>query len=720
MAFLPAADYNAKSFLPVLARSLRMKRVLSLALLFGAASAAPPPAADGVIQPPLSDRIVAYQIDVRLDPKEQLLDGKEALTWRNASAVPQQTLWFHLYWNAFKNERTTMIREAHGRFRQEFDKPKKEEWGYSDVTAIAVKGGADLKPTLKFQSPDDQNPDDQTVFTVTLPEPVAPGASVTLDIAWKAHFPKVIARAGYLQDFFMAGQWFPKIGVLEVPPTRGVTAPRWNCHQYHAFTEFYADFGSYDVKVTAPKAFVVGATGEKTAQTENADGTTTRRFHQDDVHDFSWTAWPEYQEMEEMFDEPGLPKVRVTVLYSPESAAGRDQFMASAKASLKHYGQWWFPYPYSHLTVVDVPSAAGEAGGMEYPTLITVTGSRHPLEPKDYGIWNVTAHEFGHQYWYGMLASNEFEESWLDEGMNSYGTGKLAMAEDVPLSLGMVMPRSLRRALAIGAGPFREDDLARTTAGMPRASPIVRVGYTFKDFGDYGFNSYTRTQATLDMLERMIGPEAMGKVMRTYSNRWKFKHPRTEDFFAVVNEVAGKDYGWFFSEFFHGTERLDYSVSAPSCEAVEPDNDAGWFEDEKGVRRYQEGKNVFEAAKAEAEKAKEQKDDKDDARKKKPFRCKVMVERTWGAQVPVELRITLADDSVQERSWDGKERWKRFELVGPKVKQVELDPHRKLFLEADPANDSWVEESDSRVSTRWSALATVFVQALGSLASLFV
>ena len=130
--------------------------------------------------------------------------------------------------------------------------------------------------------------------------------------------PKLAARTGVFGKYTLFGQWFPKIGVLEVPPQRGVRAPSWNCHQFHANTEFYADFGSYDAALTVPRTMVVGATGVRTGRTENPDGTVTHRFHQDDVIDFAWTAWEGAVEVSDVFRSEGLPEVALTVLVPPE------------------------------------------------------------------------------------------------------------------------------------------------------------------------------------------------------------------------------------------------------------------------------------------------------------------------------------------------------------------------------------------------------------------
>ncbi len=162
----------------------------------------------------------------------------------------------------------------------------------------------DLTKQMKFVSPDDGNPDDKTVFQVKLPRPVAPGQDVVFKIKFKATFPEVIARTGYKRTFLLAGQWFPKVGVW--------WHGQWNCHQFHAMTEFFADFGTFDVKVTLPKDYVIGATGVQVSDQDNGNGTKTVGFHAEDVHDFAWTADPNFKVINDTFNgSVGQVKIRL-------------------------------------------------------------------------------------------------------------------------------------------------------------------------------------------------------------------------------------------------------------------------------------------------------------------------------------------------------------------------------------------------------------------------
>ncbi|WP_375771565.1 M1 family metallopeptidase [Archangium gephyra] len=694
-----------------------MTRVLSLLLLvqFPALAAEPPapPVFDTqgrTLGPPLSERVTGYEIDARLDPATHALTGQETITWRNRSGEPQATLWFHLYWNAFKNDRSTFYREAKvmGGVRDEdasspdFPEREPDEWGYSNVKALRVKGGADLLPTLRFEHPDDDNAEDQTVFTVTLPEPVPPGGGVTLELQWEARVPKVIARAGRSDSgFYLMGQWFPKLGVLEVPPEGGATSPRWNCHQYHSASEFYADFGTYDVRVTVPRTMKVGATGVLVERRENPDGTHTLRYHQDDVHDFAWTASERFEVLEDVFRSPGLPEVGLTVLLDPKHHRSGPQLLAATKASLEHYGRWWSPWPYPHLTVVAPPTDGTAAGGMEYPTFITAVGRAEPGEPRDFLIWQTVAHEFGHNYWQGLLASNEFEEPWLDEGVNSYGTYKLCLAENVRVNPADFFPHPLRGLVGpLFAQDWDERERMRGMSGPRENSPIIQAAWKYRTKGDYFRNSYGRTQVTLFALEQWVGEETMARILRTYVERWKFRHPRGEDFFAVANEVSGQDLGWFFDTFFRGTGTLDYAVDSLSCE--KPAGKKGFFDDGQGgllrVEREPRGPAKDEAVN----------------------RCEVQVSRRGDIRLPVDVKVTFEDGSSRVERWDGQERWRHLYVErtgeGSGIQQVELQGIN--VLDTHPANDSRTKKLSGHVAVSLFGWTTYVGQMFSTVASL--
>ena len=658
--------------------------------------------------PAAADRIVDYRISVTLDATRKELTGKERLIWRNPSADPVADLRFHFYLNAFRNTKSTFYKESGGRLRG--DVMARDSWGWIDVTSVKLADGTDLKSAMTFEHPDDDNVDDRTVVRVALPQPVAPGASIALDIEFTAKLPQVFARTGYRRNFFLVGQWFPKVGVYEPAGTRGRTAGGWNCHQFHANTEFYADYGHYLVDFTVPSSFVVGATGERKNRVENAGGTTTYTYEQADVHDFAWTADPNYVEIKGTFsaandvtaaeyaatakllgrtlEEVRLSDVEVIVLMQPARAGQAERYLQAAKLGLKYFGLWYGRYPYRTLTVVDPAPGAGGAGGMEYPTFITA-GSSWLLNFWPFsgvrGQEAVTVHEFGHQFWYGLVGNNEFEEAWLDEGINSYSSGKV-------MELGYGRDTSLGSILGLG---LAEIDIVRIQNGPNFKYDRVRQpAWSYMNNGAYGFYSYQKPEILLRTLENYLGEQTMARIMRTYHERWRFRHPSSDDFYAVANEVAGQDLTWFFRQAVEAPPVLDYDIGSVSS------------------LRLNDPRGVFDAAKAAGEKSgAETGQAAADTKKPELYQTTVVVRRRGEFVFPVDIAFKFEGMPVERTRWDGRDPWKRYGFVRPeRLEWADVDPDRHIVLDVDWLNNARRVEPDSRVAAKWTARWMFWVQ----------
>jgi len=380
----------ARAPLAVLAASLSLAPAPAAA----PALAAPPPDdarydSDASL-PAHADPVVDYELRASLDPQRHTLHGEGTIRWTNKSSVAVRELWVHLYLNAFKNQRSTFLTEPIGGFR---GSEPVNDWGAIDVQLLVLRsesGSEDLWSHVELRRADSE---DETDARVPLPRDVAPNETITLDVAWDDKIPTVVERTGYLGSFHMLGQWFPKIARLEPDG-------RWAHFAFHHLAEFYADFGTYDVTLDVPEAFLIGATGPA-IDTRVVGGRRIERHVQTDVHDFAWTAWDQWQTQSETIDG-----VRVTILYPPNYRVDAQRELRSMRFSLPHFNARYGRYPYEVLTLVHPPDRAREAGGMEYPTLIT-TGGPWYGPPGIFQIEAVTVHEYGHQYFYGLLASNE-------------------------------------------------------------------------------------------------------------------------------------------------------------------------------------------------------------------------------------------------------------------------------------------------------------------------
>ena len=234
-------------------------------------------------------KVVDYAIHVSLDPETKLVDGTESLRWTNPSGDRVDSLKFHLYWNAFRNNLSTFFKESGGKLRSDKADTEKGWVHRRHLDVVGRAGPQEGVPLRVARRRERRGPDGPFV---ALPRAVEAGETITLQIGWKAKAPGLRARR-YVRDFFMMGQWFPKIGVYELA---GPPPPRpggWNCHQYHANSEFYADWGDYKVAITVPAKFVVGSAGALVSETK-AGKTKTLTFEQKAIHDFAWTCDPRY------------------------------------------------------------------------------------------------------------------------------------------------------------------------------------------------------------------------------------------------------------------------------------------------------------------------------------------------------------------------------------------------------------------------------------------
>lgn len=677
-----------------------MKRAVSL-LLFVLLAAAP---AIGQSLPEKSDQVVQYRISVSLDPVKHQLTGKETLTWRNPSTTDAvSALPFHLYLNAFKNTKSTFIKESGGQLRGA--EMAKDGWGWIDIVSISTASGVDLKPTLAFVQPDDGNRDDQTVVQATVPEAVPPGGTVTLEIAFVSKLPQVFARTGYKDDFYLVGQWFPKLGVYEPAGMRGRETGGWNCHQFHSTSEFYADFGSYAVDITVPSSYVLGATGERKQERKNANGTTTYTYEQADIHDFAWTADPDFVAVKARFsasadvtpaeyariatllgrtvDDVKLSDVDITVLLQPDHRPQAQRHIDAAKAGLKWFGLWYGRYPYKTLTVVDPAPGAAGAGGMEYPTFITAGSAwlfnYWPFD-KIRLVEEVTVHEFGHQFWYAMVGSNEFEEAWLDEGLNTYSTSK-AMVAAYGADATMVEFLGYRMG---------DQDMTRASNDpAARYNRILARAWEYTPSSAYSFYSYSKPALVLSTLEGYVGEQTMARVMRAYHERWRFRHPRSEDFFAVVNEVTGQDWTWYFDQVVRGTEIVDYDIDTAR---TRPINTAQGVFDGPGGR------------KTVSEKDAASKDEEAARARKQTYESTVVVRRSGGVALPVEVAFKFEGKPVERLRWDGRAPTKTFRFERPeKLKWADVDPDRKILLDVNWVNNGRRIEPNLRPAASWTA-----------------
>ena len=658
---------------------MRVAVVLAAALL---AAPAIVRAADDEVA--LSPRIANYEMDVRLDVESKLLHATQVLTWHNKTNTSTGELRYHLYYNGWRNDRSSWFRGGRG-VVDDLSHVRDDEWAYSQVEKIELldEDGtvvADLTDAAEFIAPDDGNPDDRSVLAVALPSPIGPGATARVRLRFTAKVPRTFARTGFRGDYFFLAQWFPKIGVFEAP--RGGRA-EWNCHQFIQ-TEFYADFGNYDVRLTVPAGWVVGATGRETERQENGDGTVTHRYVQADVHDFAWTTSPHFAVYERRFEHDALPDVDMRLLLMPDHAEMKARYFAATEAALKYYGQWWGPYPYDHVTVVD-PAYKSRTGGMEYPTLFT--GGTRWISPRlRRSPEGVTVHEAGHQFFYGIMANNEYEHAWLDEGFNTYSTTRV-MQTAFPEHA--YTKRYFDDFISI---PFPDIVTADRTDGADKypgvESELKRDSMRHLSWktGPYGYriNAYDKPAMMLRSLENFLGWQLFQQVVSTYFARHAFKHPRPEDFFAVAEHITGLELDWFFASAYEQAHVYDYAVGEVVSRRI---GTARGFDDQLARGDGGGHSDDYES---------------------------VVHVRRWGEGVyPVTVEVVFDDGMRKLERWDGRDRWARFKYRREsKVKRVRVDPDRQLVLDINATNNGWLRDAPAgSAATKWASKWMVYVQA---------
>jgi hypothetical protein len=509
-------------------------------------------------EPALSERTVHYDIHVYLDEKEMKLIGRQLVVWTHPGRLPVHEVYFHAYPNAFESKKTSFMRESGGKLRQ--DKMPKGGYGHMNIGRIVYsrypagqtekasqensRTSWELSNSSHYVQPDDGNRHDRTLLRVDLPEPVQPGEQAVFAIDFTVKLPFAFARMGVVDDFVMAGQWFPKLSAFETEGRRGRAREGWNAHQYHGNSEFYADFGTYRVTMDVPHDYIVAATGIAVGEPRQHENRSLHRFIAYDVHDFAWAASPHFVVEEHTVRQQNGDPVRLLLYLDPDHAHLRDRYIKAASTALKRFGEWMGPYPYPTLSVVVPPKGGNGAGGMEYPALITAWAAEK--SDPGYELERVVIHEIGHQYFYGILANNEFEEAWLDEAFTSY-----------------VEDRVMREEYKVYSPAPVEAGFVTTPA------PLAQNAWEYQDHGHYADNVYVRGKLVLREIEKRIGTELMDQALKQYYKHWKFKHPSTQDFQQVLEWISGESWDDFFRTFIYGGAMTDYAIVSVQSQIVQ-------------------------------------------------------------------------------------------------------------------------------------------------------
>jgi hypothetical protein len=504
---------------------------------------------------------VNYTIQVQLDESNKLLRGFEKMEYINRSPDTLQYIFMHLWPNAYKNDKTAFNKQQVENGKLDFYLSEKRDRGFIDSLSFTVNGKQVALSEYNNQ------PD---VVMITLPEPLLPGKRIDISTPFRVVIPKVFSRLGFGKDNYQISQWYPKPAVYD---RKG-----WHPMPYLDQGEFYSEYGRFDVSITVPANYVVAATGNVEQKNEMqfwekrippADSakasafikkidtlyevesnTKTLRFVEDNIHDFAWFASKKYLVDTATATLPSGKKVACYSYYLPKQYKlykGSAQYTAKTVEYLsKKVGE----YPYQQASVVDGTLLAG--GGMEYPTITVIgnVGSAATLK-------TVILHEVGHNWFYGILGSNERDHPWMDEGMNSYYENN--MDEAIAMNT-KEASSSVGNALTISSNNNAMEKLTYlATATINLDQPCDAPSDSYLPI-NYGGVVYQKTAYMMAYLASYLGESTFDNVMQTYFSQWKFKHPYPEDFSAIAEQVSGKDLSWFFQDGLQSTKKIDFRL----------------------------------------------------------------------------------------------------------------------------------------------------------------
>lgn len=450
---------------------------------------------------PRTSRNVGYRVSARLDTDTHMITGKQEVFLLNSSNAPIGTVQLHLYLNAFSSNHTAMSHGI-GQLRRMLNVPvNRHTIGYCRL----------LQVRANFNDVTDQIEIDETVATITLPYVIQPGESILLEMKFQTKLPRIVMRSGYADSFHMLAQWYPKLGMLTEDGS-------WDCPPYGPNGEFFAPFAVYDVTLDIPENFRIAATGSRVS-VQPTDGRKNVQFYAEDVHDFAAAIWDRFQILQRT-----VAGTELFVYYPPGHERLAERQMQALKGAFNWYADHIGPYPHPHYSLIDVPFCGIAAGGMEYP--MVGTGFALKVFPEWFRLPEETAiHEFSHSYFQGMLASNEYREAWVDEGVTTYVTG--IIMEDL---YGECSFNALERFCADVFNRMLDNDNGWLRYLKPDL-PADR--YPTRDA--YSLASYNKVALLLKTLDNQIGTERMQAMLKDYVSRYQFAHPTGDDLLGVIN-----------------------------------------------------------------------------------------------------------------------------------------------------------------------------------------
>jgi len=504
-----------------------------------------------------------YKIEVTLNDTLHELNGFVTIDYKNNSPQTLDYIYFHLWPNAYQNQATPFAKQQleNGDTKFWFSKPSQK--GY--MNKLDFKANAEVcKAEMDTGSIE--------ICKVFLNQPLKTGETVRISTPFHVKLPETFSRLGHVGQSYQITQWYPKPAVFD--------KYGWHPISYLDQGEFYSEFGSFDVSITLPKNYVVGATGDlqnaeemkwldSLAETTkridayapdlsfpaSSKETKTLRYTQKNIHDFGWFADKRYHVLKGEVELPySKKKVTTWSLFTNRQANLWNKAPEYLHDAIYYYSLWIGEYPYSQVTAVDGALSAG--GGMEYPN-VTVIGE----ERSAFSLDEVITHEVGHNWFYGMLGSNEREHSWMDEGINSYYEYRYIRTKYPDRKFVGRFPAGIAKSFDLlqYKHKYMMDLGYQFMARENRDEPLEQNASEFTKF-NYGVCVYGKSMLIFDYLEAYLGTEKFDAIMKKYFVEWQYKHPQPEDIRRVFEEETGKDLSWFFDDLIKTKKKIDYKI----------------------------------------------------------------------------------------------------------------------------------------------------------------
>jgi len=513
-------------------------------------------------QRPYFQQEVNYTIHVTLEDEQHFLHGDITMEYINHSPDELDSIFIHLWPNAYKNNKTALAQNL-GRDKN-FMLWYLPEASRGFIDSLNFKIAGERVRWSFYKEFED-------IAVLELAKPLRPNEQILISTPFRVKIPSAaISRLGHVGESYQITQWFPKPAVYD--------RDGWHQMPYINQGEFYSEFGSFDVSITLPDNYTVGATGDLQTEGEiirlnelasqnstrasddfpaSSSNMKTLRYVQQNVHDFGWFADKRFIVRK---GEVTLPesnrKVTTLAMFTPGNAeVWETHGIKAIHDALYYYSLWTGDYPYNNCTAVDGTISAG--GGMEYPNVTVIGGTSNPFQ-----LELVIIHEVGHNWFYGMLGTNERDNAWMDEGINSFFESRVLETLHPELHAGSgIFEGSISAFTGFDKFPYRyqEELMYLFNARGNKDQPMQ---FNSEDFTstNYGTVVYKKSSLAFNYLLQYLGEDVFNQCMSDYFEQWKFKHPSPEDLEEVFETASGKDLNWFFDELIATDAKMNYKA----------------------------------------------------------------------------------------------------------------------------------------------------------------